>query len=122
MVSLSRQQCWVFRGDQMVHEWTCSTGYGEWTTRTGTFAIKTMEELAKSSAHRLDMPYWLGIYDVGAYENGIHGLPTRWSDGQKIWTGLIGQPATYGCAMLGDQDAAQLFELSFLGMPVHVVN
>ncbi|MBV7336823.1 LysM peptidoglycan-binding domain-containing protein [Chloroflexi bacterium TSY] len=122
MVSLSRQQCWVFRGDQIVHEWTCSTGYGQWTTQTGNFAVKTRLELAKSGAHRLDMPYWLGIYDVGAYENGIHGLPIRWSTGKKIWSDLIGQPATFGCAMLADEEASQLFDLSYLGMPVQIVD
>ena len=21
------------------------------------------------------MPFWLGVYDAGVYENGIHGLP-----------------------------------------------
>lgn len=122
MVSLSRQQCWVFRGDQIVHEWTCSTGYDQWTTRTGNFAVKTRLELAKSGAHRLDMPYWLGIYDMGAYENGIHGLPIRWSTGKKIWSDLIGQPATFGCAMLADEEASELFGLSYLGMPVQIVD
>ncbi|HXF63036.1 MAG TPA: LysM peptidoglycan-binding domain-containing protein [Caldilineaceae bacterium] len=121
LVSLSRQQCWVFQGERVRHAWTCSTGYGEWITRTGTFAVQTKLELAKSTAYELDMPYWLGIYDVGAYENGIHGLPVRWDTGEKIWTGLIGQPATFGCAMLDDDDAATLFELAYLGMPVHIV-
>jgi len=83
--------------------------------------VQTRLELAQSSAYELDMPYWLGIYDVGSFENGIHGLPVRWDTGQKIWTHLIGQPATFGCAMLDDDDAAQLFELSYLGMPVHIV-
>lgn len=122
LVSLSRQQCWVFRGDRVLHEWTCSTGYGQHTTRTGTFAVQTRMELAKSGAYQLDMPYWLGIYDVGSYENGIHGLPVRWDTGKKIWEHLIGQPATFGCAMLADEEAAELFGLSYLGMPVHVVN
>jgi lipoprotein-anchoring transpeptidase ErfK/SrfK len=45
-----------------------------------------------------------------------------WSTGQKIWNGLIGQPATFGCAMLNDPDAATLFRNAFVGMPVHVLN
>jgi lipoprotein-anchoring transpeptidase ErfK/SrfK len=103
------------------HTWNCSTGYGEWITRTGNFAVQTKMEMAKSTAYELDMPYWLGIYDVGTYENGIHGLPIRWETGEKIWEGLIGQPATFGCAMLDDEDAETLFHLAFLGMPVHIV-
>lgn len=121
LVSLSRQQCWLLQGDQVRYAWTCSTGYGQWITRTGNFAVQTKLEMAKSSAYRLDMPYWLGIYDVGAFENGIHGLPIRWDTGERIWEGLIGQPATFGCAMLADDDAARLFEIAFLGMPVHIV-
>lgn len=121
LVSLSRQQCWLIQGDQVRYAWTCSTGYGQWITRTGNFAVQTKLEMAKSSAYRLDMPYWLGIYDVGAFENGIHGLPIRWETGERIWEGLIGQPATFGCAMLADDDAARLFEIAFLGMPVHIV-
>lgn len=121
VVSLSRQECWLIRGDYVTKAWKCSTGYGEWTTRTGTFNIKTRMEMAKSSAYELDMPYWLGLYDVGSFENGIHGLPIRWSNGEKLWSNLIGQPATFGCAMLDDPDAEFLFEASYLGMPVHIV-
>lgn len=121
VVSLSRQQCWVLQGNRLRHSWICSTGYGEWITRTGTFAVQTKMELAKSTAYQLDMPYWLGIYDVGAYENGIHGLPVLWETGEKIWSTQIGQPATFGCAMLDDEAAATLYDLAYLGMPVHIV-
>ena len=121
LVSLSRQQCWLFNGANVRFNWNCSTGYGEWITRTGTFAVQTRLETAKSSAYRLDMPYWLGIYDVGEFENGIHGLPVEWSTGEKLWDSLIGEPATFGCAMLEDTDAKTLFDLSYIGMPIHVM-
>ena len=121
LVSMSRQQCWVFQGQNVVEEWVCSTGYGEWISRTGTFAVQTKQENAKSAAYRLDMPYWLGIYDVGDFENGIHGLPVRWDSGEKIWSEIIGQPATFGCAMLTDEDAKALFDLSYIGMPVYIM-
>lgn len=121
IVSISRQECWLLRGDYIDKAWRCSTGYGEWTTRLGSFQIKTRMELAQSSAHEMDMPFWLGIYDVGAFENGIHGLPVRWSDGKKVWSNLIGSPATYGCAMLNDENAEELFNESYLGMQVHIV-
>ena len=29
LVSLSRQECWLFEGGQVRHRWTCSTGYGD---------------------------------------------------------------------------------------------
>lgn len=121
VVSISRQRCWVMQGNHVLHAWKCSTGQGKWVTRTGTFHVKTKMEMAKSNAYRLDMPYWLGIYDVGTYENGIHGIPVEWESGEKLWDNLVGQPATFGCAMLLDKDAAILYDLAYIGMPVHVV-
>lgn len=122
LVSLSRQECWLFWGKEVQRRWRCSTGYGEFVTRTGSFAVQSKIENAKSNAYQLDMPYWLGIYDVGNYENGIHGLPISWETGEKIWTSLIGQPATFGCAMLADEDAAELFAIAYIGMPVHIID
>lgn len=122
VISITRQRCWVMQDGAIFHSWPCSTGQGQWATRTGTFPIKTKLELAKSSAYRLDMPFWLGLYDVGSFENGIHGLPVDWTSGEKLWDTLVGQPATFGCAMLLDEDAATLFDLAYLGMPVHIVD
>ena len=122
IVSISRQQCWLYRGERVAHEWPCSTGYGDYRTRYGDFQVKTKLEVARSEPFDLDMPFWLGIYDNGPYENGIHGLPEIYTTGEKIWEGLIGQPATYGCAMLADEDAAILFEAAYLGMPVHIID
>ena len=122
LVSLSRQECWLFWGKVVQRRWRCSTGYGEFVTRTGNFAVQSKIENAKSNAYQLDMPYWLGIYNVGDYENGIHGLPVSWATGKKIWTSLVGQPATFGCAMLGDEDAAELFKVAYIGMPVYIIN
>ena len=121
LVSLSRQECFLFEGERVKERWICSTGYGDWITRTGTFYVKTKMDSAPSSAYRLDMPYWLGLYDVGDFENGIHGLPVKWDTGEKLWSGLIGQPATFGCAMLDDPDAEVLYAAAYLGMPVHVM-
>ncbi len=122
IISITRQHCWVMQNATILYSWRCSTGQGQWATRVGTFPIKTKLEMAESSAYRLDMPFWLGLYDVGNYENGIHGLPVEWSTGEKLWDTLVGQPATFGCAMLLDEDAATLFALAYLGMPVHIVD
>jgi lipoprotein-anchoring transpeptidase ErfK/SrfK len=46
----------------------------------------------------------------------------EWDTGKKIWERLIGEPATFGCAMLDDRDAAVLFEMAYIGMPVHVIH
>lgn len=121
LVSLSRQQCWVYAGREVLYSWNCSTGIEDRRTKTGNFFVQSKIDNAKSNVWRLDMPYWLGIYNVGKVENGIHGLPVSWATGKKIWSSLIGQPATFGCAMLGDEDAKTLFDLAYIGMPVHII-
>jgi hypothetical protein len=40
-------------GDRVRDAWTCSTGYGEWITRTGAFAVQSKLENAKSTAYHL---------------------------------------------------------------------
>ena len=121
VVSISRQQCWVFAGKTVFRTWNCSTGRGDNKTRLGNFAVQSKIEMARSRAYQLDMPFWLGIYDVGYYENGIHGLPIDLVTNEKIWTELIGEPATFGCAMLDDEDAGELFNIAYLGMPVYII-
>ncbi|MFN8443640.1 MAG: LysM peptidoglycan-binding domain-containing protein [Caldilineaceae bacterium] len=121
VVSIGRQECWVFWGKTIARSWRCSTGFGDTKTRLGNFAVQSKIAMARSSAYQLDMPFWLGIYNAGAYENGIHGLPIDLWKNKKIWTELVGQPATFGCAMLGDEDAEELFNMAYLGMPVYVI-
>ena len=53
---------------------------------------------------------------------GFMVCPVEWDTGEKIWEGLIGEPATFGCAMLDDRDAAVLFAAAYVGMPVHIMN
>jgi LysM repeat protein len=121
LISLSRQQCWVLNGTEVRNAWNCSTGRADRRTKTGSFKVQSKIANAESNIWRLDMPYWLGIYDVGRVENGIHGLPVDWDTGRKIWTRLIGQPATFGCAMLDDTNAETLWNMAYLGMPVTIV-
>ena len=68
------------------------------------------------------LPYWLGIYHSGPLENGIHGLPYSMLNGQKFWGNLIGTPVSYGCVVLSDTDAQQLYDVAFVGMPVIIHN
>ena len=121
VASISQQRCWLYQGGAVIAKWACSTGRRGAATRPGTYKVQSKLGKAWGSSWNFWMPYWLGIYDVGAYENGIHGLPVLWDTGEKLWTGLVGQPATFGCAMLDDEDAARLFDLAYLGMPVHIV-
>jgi lipoprotein-anchoring transpeptidase ErfK/SrfK len=64
------------------------------------------------------MPQWLGIYWAGGSENGIHSLPIV--NGQRLWGGYLGTPISYGCIVLGVQEADQLYNWADLGTPVEV--
>jgi len=67
------------------------------------------------------MPYWLGIYWAGPMENGIHALPIVKHTGYKLWDGYLGQRVSYGCVILGDEDAATLFNWIEVGAKVKIV-
>jgi hypothetical protein len=49
VVSLSRQQCWVYQGDRILHSWPCSTGAGERRTKPGNYAVQSKILNAKSN-------------------------------------------------------------------------
>ena len=57
------------------------------------------------------------IYKVGNLENGIHALPIL-SSGKTLWAGLLGQPASFGCVILGTADAQTLYNWAEVGTPV----
>jgi hypothetical protein len=63
------------------------------------------------------MPHWLGIYWAGSLENGIHALPIL-SNGQRLWAGYLGTPVSFGCVILGVEEARMLYGWAVVGMPV----
>jgi len=65
------------------------------------------------------MPHWLGIYWAGSTENGIHALPIL-SSGQTLWAGYLGQPVSYGCIVLGTQEAELLYNWAQIGTLVSI--
>lgn len=64
------------------------------------------------------MPDWLGIYHAtDTVNNGIHALPVL-ANGQRLWGDSLGQPVTWGCVVLGPDDAQLLFDWASVGTPV----
>jgi hypothetical protein len=63
------------------------------------------------------MPHWLGIYWAGSLENGIHALPIL-PNGQRLWEGYLGTPVSYGCVILGTQEARTLYSWAEVGTSV----
>ena len=119
-VSLSTQQMIAWEGDRKVYAFPVTTGQDGQPTIPGEFAILDKDVSAFSEGWQLNMPFWMGIYQFGDYENGIHALPTD-SDGVEYWRDALGQyPATHGCIVLAPQDAETLFNWVDIGTPVDV--
>lgn len=118
-VSISQQRCWVYQGNQLLYAWRCSTGRPGAGTKTGTFYVQSKIREAWGSRWGFYMPYWLGIYWAGSTENGIHGLPYA-PGGSPIWGNALGTPVTFGCVLLGTNEAKTLWEMAYIGMPVTI--
>jgi len=116
VIDLSEQHLYAYQGDALVYSFVVSTGMGG-GTRTGTFRVLDKYPNAYASTWSLQMPHWLGIYWAGALENGIHALPIL-ANGQRLWEGYLGTPVSFGCIILGVQEARTLYEWAEIGTPV----
>ena len=118
-IDISSQRFYAYLGNELLYNFPTSTGLPGRDTAVGHFEVQSKIPMAYSSIWRLNMPYWLGIYNVGRIENGIHALPIR-PDGTVMWAGLLGQKASYGCVILSTQAARTIYEWAEIGTPVHI--
>jgi LysM repeat protein len=121
VVSISKQRMFLYEGEQLIKTLVVSTGERGRETAAGNYKIQTKLPEAYASIWQLRMPYWMGIYYVGRIENGIHALPIN-KYGQTMWGGLLGRPASYGCVILGNTDAAMVYNWAPMGTPVIIRN
>ena len=121
VVSISEQSCWLFKDQATIAHWPCSTGRSISPTIPGNYTVQSKMPDAWGAIWEFWMPYWLGIYNAGTLENGIHGLPYSAETGEKAWTQDVGTPITYGCVMLDDASARALYNVAYIGMPVTVL-
>jgi LysM repeat protein len=119
VVSISRQHLWAYNGNREVYSFVASTGLATSPTKQGTFQVLDKIPNAYASQWNLQMPYWLGIYYVGRIENGIHALPILPS-GQRLWSGYLGRPVSFGCIVLDTLAARQLYQWADVGTLVVV--
>ena len=119
-INLSLQQLIAWDGDEAVFEFPVTTGQEDQPTITGEFEILDKEAEAYSEPWMLNMPFWMGIYQLGDYEDGIHALPTD-GDGVEYWRDAVGHyPASHGCVVLRPEDAEALFQWAAVGIPVEI--
>lgn len=121
VASIHKQTCWLFEDGSLRNRWTCSTGRPGSPSILGNYTVRTKLPRAYNAAADFWMPAWLGIYEAAEWENGIHGIPYRASNGERLWTDLVGTPITYGCVMLADKLAQELYQIAYIGMPVTIL-
>jgi len=120
-IDLSEQHLYAWEDDELIFSWVCSTGEPGRPTVAGEYSVLVKIPLAYASTWDLHMPYWLGIYWAGGSQNGIHALPIL-SNGQRLWDGYLGQRVSYGCVILGTEEAKTLYEWAEVGTPVRIVH
>jgi LysM repeat protein len=119
-VSVAEQRLRAYEKGKLVYDWPVSTGVTESPTHTGIFQVLSKEENAYASLWDLWMPHFIGIYTAGpGFYNGFHGLPTL-SSGRRLWEGLLGSPASYGCIILGLEEADTLYQWAEMGVIVTI--
>jgi LysM repeat protein len=119
VIDLSEQRLYAYQGGQLVFNFIASSGRAPSRTRPGNYRVQSKIPKAYGSTWNIWMPYWLGIYWAGRYENGIHALPIL-SNGRTLWAGFLGQPISFGCIVLGTSDAQRLYSWAEIGTPVSI--
>ena len=119
-ISLPEQRLRAYEDEQLVYDFTCSSGMTSTPTIAGQFQVLFKEESAYASRWSLEMPYFMGVYQEGPdFANGIHELPIT-SSGNRLWAGVLGWPASYGCIILDVGDAELLYNWAPVGTLVRI--
>lgn len=118
LVSISEQHLYAYQDNKLVYSFIASTGMHN-ATRTGTFQVLDKIPNAYGATWDLWMPNWMGIYYSGTLENGIHALPIL-SNGTQLWAGYLGTPISFGCVVLGVQEAQMLYDWADVGTTVEI--
>jgi LysM repeat protein len=120
VISIREQRMRVYEHGELKWVNIVSTGIPDSPTLPGIFQISSHYENAYASIWDLYMPHFMGIYDaVPGLTNGIHGLPVL-SNGQRLWTNVLGSPASYGCIILDLEAAEELFYWAEEGIVVEI--
>ncbi|HOT92416.1 MAG TPA: peptidoglycan binding domain-containing protein [Anaerolineae bacterium] len=119
-IDLPKQQMRVFEYDTQIYTFTISSGISRTPTIPGQFQILFKEEMAFAPRWRLDMPYFMGIYEEDdGFFNGIHELPIT-HYGTRLSRSVLGWPASFGCIILDVGDAETLFRWAEVGTLVRI--
>jgi hypothetical protein len=119
-ISLPEQRLRAYEDGQSVFDFTCSSGISTTPTIAGQFQVLFKEPSAFASRWNLEMPYFMAVYQEGPeFFNGMHELPIT-ASGRRLWAGVLGWPASYGCIILNVGDAEALYNWAPVGTLVRI--
>jgi len=110
----------VYENHQPVRTMVVCHGRASAPTLPGRYKVQNKDPMAYASQWDLDMPHWLGIYYVdenNQLQNGFHALPFL-SSGARLWTQALGTRCSFGCIVLGIEDAEWLYNWADVGTVV----
>ena len=109
VIDLGEHHLRAYENGALLYDWLVASGRDSSPTAAGTFQVLFKEESAYASNWDLTMPHFVGVYAAApGFANGIHALPFL-SNGQRLWTRALGTDVSYGCIILGVQEAETLF-------------
>lgn len=120
VISISEQHMWTYENGNLLHDYVISSGMASSPTMPGVFQVT--EHIINAYGARWDlwMPNWLSIYEAApGFFNGIHGLPLL-RNGVRLWGNVLGRPASYGCIILGLQEAEDVYNWAENGVVVEI--
>jgi lipoprotein-anchoring transpeptidase ErfK/SrfK len=114
-ISIAQQQLRLMEGNDVLLSTSVSTGAPSTATPSGTFSILSKERMHWSTQYDVWMPYAMRIV-AGVFIHEVAVSP----DGRRLGASEIGGPASHGCIRVPVGTAANLYDLSRVGMPVYV--
>jgi lipoprotein-anchoring transpeptidase ErfK/SrfK len=109
-IDLSSQRLYAYAGRKMVQSFLVSTGTWQHPTLTGQYHVYIKlryDDMSGPGYYLPDVPYTMYYY-LGY---GIHGT---------YWHNNFGTPMSHGCVNLRTEDAAWLFNWSYVGILVNI--
>jgi lipoprotein-anchoring transpeptidase ErfK/SrfK len=133
IVDLDNQYLVAYENNQVVFEWSISSGLSNAPTSPGIYQILNHDEVAYGGSinycdditlvcGQWEMNWFMGIYEViPGLLNGFHGsvlLP----NGNTLGDAQIGTPVTFGCIMSSDEQAKLLYDWAEIGTVVEIIS
>jgi hypothetical protein len=127
VINIPSRTLWVYSGEQIIKYFPVGVGRPGFMTPVGQFSVlrKIVDPgwehpyQAKGSAVRIAPgetnplgTRWIGFYQKGGGEYGMHGTDNP---------GSVGKFSSHGCVRMKIPDAEKLFEMVEVGTPVEVV-